>query len=78
MKEKKSYGGMFKDYKDYIGSELWKNKREIELSYRKYCELCGSKRRLQLHHLTYERVCNEKSSDFMVLCLKCHKALHNG
>lgn len=31
---------------------------------------------LEIHHLTYDRVGNEKSSDLQVLCSKCHKLKH--
>ena len=32
---------------------------------------------IQVHHLTYENVGNEHGRDVQVLCLKCHKEIHN-
>jgi len=72
MKNEYPIGGIFKTYQEYLSHWMWAEKKEIEFSYRKWCEICGSRRRLELHHLTYERVTNEKSSDFLVVCKKCH------
>jgi hypothetical protein len=63
-------------------SEYYKTKHWKELSKKiraetPYCELCGSKKRLQVHHKTYFRIYREKRSDLQVLCEDCHlKEVH--
>ena len=37
------------------------------------CDRCGSKGPLQVHHITYDRLYDEKPEDLEALCLKCHK-----
>ena len=39
-------------------------------------EVCGVKHRLQVHHLTYERLGNERDEDLKVLCWACHEREH--
>lgn len=64
------------EYKEYIASPIWKRKREDALERARYeCEECGmhkGARRLEVHHLTYERFKNERPEDLKVLCEKCH------
>jgi 5-methylcytosine-specific restriction endonuclease McrA len=37
------------------------------------CEDCGCKSgRLELHHLTYDRLGHEWPSDLKILCVRCH------
>jgi regulator of sigma D len=33
-------------------------------------------RRLNVHHKSYEHICNETSADLMTVCELCHKAIH--
>jgi len=41
------------------------------------CQDCGSKRFLQIHHLTYDRYGGEEEpSDLVCLCAKCHLFSH--
>jgi hypothetical protein len=40
------------------------------------CERCGSPERIEVHHLTYERLHHELPSDVIVLCRKCHAGIH--
>jgi len=42
--------------KEYYHSEEWKDMRQDRLNDESCCEICGSKKNLVLHHLTYERV----------------------
>ena len=37
------------------------------------CEKCGSKIRLQFHHVTYERLGYERLSDLQIICQRCHR-----
>lgn len=72
-------GGLFKTYKEYLNSDLWKEKKKTILSsLGKKCNRCGTKKgRIDIHHLTYDRVTNEKLSDVIVLCAECHSKEHN-
>lgn len=60
-------------YLAYINSKSWYAKRDLVLRKAGYrCWWCGSIWRLQVHHLTYERLGNERLTDLMVLCEGCH------
>src|SRR5262245_38656430 len=65
------------DYKAYINSAEWKEKRR--LVFRKQgrkCTDCGKTSELQVHHKTYERLGHERLSDLEVLCRQCHANCH--
>lgn len=67
------------DYRSYIRSDAWREKREEmkRRSKRGYkCWCCSSTERLDLHHRTYKRLGNERLSDLMWLCRSCHEELH--
>jgi hypothetical protein len=40
------------------------------------CGRCGSKRDIEVHHTTYERLGKEWDSDLEVLCVNCHRGEH--
>lgn len=65
-------------YHKYLRSKEWGKIRDevLELRGRK-CERCGSKRRLHVHHLTYERLFKEEPGDLEVVCNACHLKIHN-
>lgn len=68
-----------KQYKRYLNTKKWKDKRIELFNIRgEKCEKCGSKNDLHIHHLTYENIFNEKLEDLQILCKFCHKAEHNG
>lgn len=61
-------------YLAYFNSPDWRRKRNAALQRAGYrCNRCGSKRDLQAHHLTYDRLGAELDSDLEVLCLICHE-----
>lgn len=61
------------DYKTYLQSKKWRERRQAKLQQAKYrCEKCGEREGLEVHHKTYIRLGNEKSSDLIVLCKTCH------
>lgn len=61
----------------YLKSAHWKSFRKIALaSHGRMCAKCCSFKRLQVHHLTYERLGRELISDVQVLCFDCHKKEH--
>lgn len=57
----------------YLKSEHWqKVKRRMYRTFRA-CELCKKRGvRLNIHHITYNRLGNEDTSDLIVLCEDCH------
>ena len=64
-------------YKNYLQSDDWRKKREeLFLERGKVCEKCGSKENIQVHHLRYRNLFNEKLEDLQVLCKPCHMEEH--
>ena len=64
-------------YAIYLRSPLWRLRRRIWiLDARGRCERCGSRRRLTIHHRTYERLGRERRPDVTVLCWDCHRSHH--
>lgn len=69
----------FKNYQDYLQSWYWADKKKLILELKgNKCEKCGKTKSLQVHHLTYDSLCNENQHDVEVLCKKCHEEAHNG
>lgn len=65
------------NYNEYINSLEWERLRGLVLMRDKnQCVLCSSGKRLQVHHLTYERLGHEKLEDLQTLCYECHQKLH--
>ena len=65
-------------YNLYLNSRKWQKIRARIIQRRLFrCEQCGSRKQLEVHHLTYKRVGgNEKDDDLEVLCRSCHKIEH--
>lgn len=64
-------------YQTYLKSPAWLQLRARIFRSRGFsCEICQSKKNLQLHHVTYERLGYEKDEDVMILCRKCHEKAH--
>jgi hypothetical protein len=66
-------------YLEYINNSAeWKLKKAEVFSFKgKSCERCGSKKRIHVHHGTYERLFNEELTDLFVLCKPCHNKYHS-
>lgn len=66
-------------YKEYLKSKKWLDKKKKVLKRDNYkCTKCQSgNRQLEVHHLTYDNIYNESSSDLVTLCDRCHKMEHN-
>lgn len=64
-------------YARYIQkSKKWQRKRRQRLELDNYtCQnrKCGSHENLTVHHLTYERLYNERMEDLQTLCRPCHE-----
>lgn len=64
-------------YKDYLKSDHWKSLRNRKLSHSKRrCAICGSKERLEVHHLQYKNIFDVDLTDLRILCNRCHKLYH--
>jgi len=63
-------------YSEYLRSPKWSLKRKQALAQAgEKCERCGQSKwtvRLEVHHLTYERLGHEDLNDLQVLCKECH------
>jgi hypothetical protein len=64
-------------YYAYLESDQWKQRRLFMIRRAGYrCQICNGRRKLQVHHRTYERVGEERIDDLTVLCAECHKLFH--
>ncbi len=64
-------------YGNYLQSSHWKQIRaQAKMRDKHRCVGCGSRERLQVHHLTYARLGQERLSDLTTLCRSCHRSLH--
>ncbi|HYH69134.1 MAG TPA: hypothetical protein VD866_30855, partial [Urbifossiella sp.] len=62
------------EYRAYLKSDRWQQTRKKAFArHGRRCAVCGTKWRLQVHHLTYERLGHEQTGDFRILCRKHHK-----
>lgn len=63
----------FRSKEEYYKSKEWETVRVFAIhSAGKRCQKCGASGILQVHHLTYDNLYNEKPQDLEVLCKKCH------
>jgi hypothetical protein len=61
-------------YKEYLRSQHWSERRLDFLRFWGYrCCLCNSRRDVEVHHRTYERIGREELTDCVVLCERCHE-----
>ena len=61
----------------YLNSEHWHQLRQKKLAQMGYrCQRCGSSEHLDVHHLNYNYLGNERLFDLQVLCRSCHKLEH--
>jgi 5-methylcytosine-specific restriction endonuclease McrA len=68
-----------REYRRYLRSPEWQQRRQaiVERS-RGFCEDCGSRENLDVHHITYKRRGAERAEDLVALCRHCHKERHHG
>lgn len=63
----------FYSKEEYYQSQEWATKRrqkKEQVGYR--CERCGSGGQLDVHHLNYSSLYDERMEDLMVVCRSCH------
>lgn len=81
-KKKDQKSKEYLEYQRYIRSREFKEIRKLVLERDNYeCQICkadGNKRRLTVHHKTYDHLFNEKEhlDDLITLCNVCHSAIH--
>jgi hypothetical protein len=70
------------EYREYIASEKWQQKRKQFLRWHSDCDRCGLPRwlaiiaydqDLHVHHKSYARIGCEKDDDLEPLCRRCHE-----
>jgi len=72
------------NYHAYIKSESWRKKRLKRLKMDKFCcqfrlgklLKCGAKANLEVHHLSYKNLGNERFKELITLCHKHHEQIH--
>jgi hypothetical protein len=68
---------MSPSYHAYINGAEWRRRRDAKLSELGHrCQGCDETERLEVHHLTYDRLGRERMEDLMVLCHLCHAREH--
>ena len=66
----------WKSLKEYYASRKWKDFRNSLLTRDSRCEVCGEGFGLQLHHKTYQNLCEERAEFLVWLCADCHERVH--
>ncbi|TXD45903.1 hypothetical protein [Polaribacter sp. IC073] len=65
-------------YRSYLNSKKWHDKRNEMLKFSDYkCSRCSKTENLQVHHLNYNTIGDESLGDLDVVCVGCHKKIHN-
>ncbi len=76
-KSKKVSKADYQKYEKYLLSKKWKDIRIRLFKERGYkCENCGVNHDLQVHHLVYDHLYNERLYELKILCKLCHKEEH--
>lgn len=66
-----------KVYWCYLESTVWKRRRNSILERDSHrCQICRLATATEVHHLTYERVAQEKPEDLVSVCDRCHDGEH--
>lgn len=75
---REQYQSWWNLYQFYLNSPQWlRFRKRIVIERGSRCEKCFSTCGiLHVHHLTYERVCMERETDVVVLCVPCHEKAH--
>lgn len=64
-------------YEAYLRTPQWRAIRDAVLKRANgVCEGCGKQRATQVHHLTYEHICNEFLWELRAVCRDCHQRVH--
>jgi hypothetical protein len=64
-------------YDAYLRSPAWRQKADlVKKRAGGMCEGCGTRIATQVHHVTYEHVCNEFLWELRAICNECHERIH--
>jgi 5-methylcytosine-specific restriction endonuclease McrA len=78
-------GFKFEEYDKYLETPYWqsfrrsafaKQRQRLGRNCRERCPKNGLETKLDVHHLTYERLGNEKIEDVQIVCKECHDKIH--
>jgi 5-methylcytosine-specific restriction endonuclease McrA len=64
-------------YRIYLKSQDWRDKRHAKLLRTRRCGICGSTDRLDVHHLNDRDLVDVALTDLRVLCHRCHFLAHD-
>jgi len=64
------------NYRKYLKSTDWINKRANKLKKTNNCAICNSKTNLDVHHIFYKNWYDVETSDLRILCRECHSTTH--
>lgn len=68
-----------REYRRYLKTEGWKQRRQVALDRAGgFCEDCGIRSNLEVHHRTYKRKGAERPGDLVAICPSCHEERHRG
>lgn len=63
-------------YHEYLKTDKWQRlAARAKKRSRGKCDICGVREDIEVHHLTYERIFQEKLEDLLVVCGGCHDLL---
>jgi hypothetical protein len=64
------------EYERYLQSPRWPTlARAVRMRAKGKCEICLRADGVEVAHLTYERIFNERITDLLWVCRKCHREL---
>lgn len=65
-------------YFEYLKSDHWRNlKLSAFNKYGRFCNFCGNRKRIEVHHLRYPNPLESATEEDVVpLCERCHKSAH--
>ena len=68
----------FTSYYDYLRSDEWQRKRRARLKHDGYrCQMCGSGKQVEVHHICYDHLRKgAEIDDLVTLCHDCHRKVH--
>jgi 5-methylcytosine-specific restriction endonuclease McrA len=68
-----------REYRRYLRTDGWKERRQVALDRAGgFCEDCGTRDSLEVHHRTYVRKGAERPEDLVAVCGDCHDERHRG
>jgi hypothetical protein len=64
------------EYARYLKSSRWRAlSRAVQMHAKGKCEICLRANGTECAHLTYDRVFNERITDLLWVCVRCHREL---